>query len=350
VHRRFAPAARARAASLAGLVALASCRTAAPFPVPTQPPPVASARQGERPLPSIASLWGFTAPWDPRSDSSTRAVASKLDVAITGWIQIDSSTGLPSLRYADDSLATMGTQRLALVTSWHGDRFHPETVRRIANDRGGLALLASRVGAIAAQHSYRGIVLDLEGQSAADLPLTVRVATAIADSAKSHGATITAIALPAGDTASYPTRAFFPAVDLAVIMLYDEHWSTSAPGPIATGDWVRRTLSARVADAGASRLVAALPLYGYLWRPNAPAQPLSFNEARRAALESNVEIVRDPSSLSLHAVQPGGWELWMSDAELLRVLVAEVRALGVTRIALWRLGLEDPAVWSVLRY
>jgi len=37
-----------------------------------------------------------------------------------------------------------------------------------------------------------------------------------------------------------------------------------------------------------------------------------------------------------------------SDAVLLRALRDEVAALGVTRIALWRLGQEDPAVWPLV--
>ena len=299
-------------------------------------------------MPGASSLWGFTAPWDARSDSSLRETRSKLDAVVTGWIQLDSVTSLPSLRYPDDSTRNRrGAQRLTLVTSWHGERFHPETVRRLAGDASALALTASRVGALVAAGDYRGIVLDLEDQSPADVALTVRVASAIADSAKAHGAAYAAIALPAADTAGYPTRAFFPSVDFVVIMLYDEHWSTSAPGPVATPDWVRRTLALRIADAGASRVVAALPVYGYLWRGSQPAQPVSFADARRAAFESNVELLRDPASLSLHAIQPGNWELWMSDAELLRALRAEVNALGVSRIALWRLGLEDPGVWSI---
>jgi spore germination protein YaaH len=296
----------------------------------------------------VSSLWGFTAPWDPRSDSTVRATTTKLDAVVTGWIQLDSVTSLPSMRYPDDSSRNRGgAQRLTLVTSWHGERFHPETVRRLGEDPGALALVAARVGALVAAGDYRGVVLDFEEQSPADLPLTVRVASAIADSAKAHGATLAAIALPAGDTAAYPTRSFIPAVDLAVIMLYDEHWATSPPGPIATPEWVRRTLGKRLADVGASRIVAALPLYGYLWRSNQPAQPLSFADARRAAFEANVELRRDPASLSLHAIQPGSWELWMSDAQLLRALRAEVGSLGVSQIALWRLGLEDPGVWSV---
>jgi spore germination protein YaaH len=341
VHRTFAVGFRSHIGLAASFALLASCRTAAPFPAPSPVPTPTRA-------PSNSSLWGFTAPWDPRSDSSVRATSSKLDVVVTGWIQLDSVTGQPSLRYPDDSSRKNGgAQRLTLVTSWHGERFHPETVRRLGADRGALAFTASKVGALVAAGDYRGIVIDVEEQSPADLPLTVRVASAIADSAKAHGATFAAIALPAGDTAAYPTRAFIPALDLAVIMLYDEHWSTSAPGPVATPEWVRRTLGQRLSDVGASRVVAALPVYGYLWRKNQPAQPLSFDDARHAALEANVELLRDPASLSLHAIQPGSWELWMSDAYLLDALRNEVRALGVTRIALWRLGLEDPAVWPL---
>ena len=156
------------------------------------------------------------------------------------------------------------------------------------------------------------------------------------------------MAIPAADTAAYPTRTFMSAVDLLIVMLYDEHWSTSAPGPIATPSWVRRTLGLRVAEVGASRIVAALPVYGYQWRTARPATPLSFDDARRAAAQASVGLVRDPSSQSLHASQPGDWELWQSDAELLRALRDEVTSLGVTKIALWRLGLEDPGVWRVL--
>jgi len=301
-----------------------------------------------RNLPPLASVWGFAAPWDAQSDSSVRGSASKLDAIVTGWIQLDSVTALPTLLYADSTRTLRGAERFALITSWHGDRFHPETIRKLGGDRGALALASARIGAIVAAEGYRGVVLDFEAQSSRDVDVTVRVARAIADSAKRHGAATTSIALPATDTAAYPTRAFLAAVDYAIIMLYDEHWSTSAPGPVATTDWLRRALAQRVADVGASRLIAALPVYGYLWKPNQPARPIGFHEATRLALEANVEISRDPSSLSLHAIQPGNWELWMSDAQLLAALRAEVAALGVLRVALWRLGLEDPAVWSAL--
>jgi peptidoglycan-N-acetylglucosamine deacetylase len=330
---------------LAGALVVNGCRTnvASPAPAPSPPTP-----PGNADLP-LERFWAFTAPWDARSDSSLRAHRSELDAAVTGWIQLDSVSGRPELLYPDNPPRNgASVNRFALVTTWHGQGFHPELVRRLGARPKELAAVASRLGRIVASHRYQGIVLDLEQQSAADTALAARVVRTLADSARSHGASTIVIALPAADTAAYPTRAFFPAADFALIMLYDEHWSTSAPGPVATPDWVRRTLAQRIADVGVEHIVAALPLYGYLWRGSRPAEPLGFADARRAAAQANVEIVRDPASRSLHAIQPGSWELWSADAELLSALRHEVATLGVTRIALWRLGQEDPGVWPLI--
>ncbi len=332
------PFAHRRSFALAALLpasAIAACSTPAVAPRPANPPP---------------AVWGFTAPWDQRSDSSLRANSARLDVAITGWIQLDSLTGTPAALYPDDpSRIPPPTTRLALVSSFEGQRFHPEAIRALAGDASRLAAAGARLGDLTSRGNYRGIVLDLEEQSAADTALTIRVLRTFADSVRSHGASFVAIAVPAADTVAYPSRALAAIADALVVMLYDEHWSTSAPGPVATPLWVRRSLGQRVADIGASRIVAALPVYGYLWRGTQPATALGFDDARRAAAQASVELARDPASGSLHAVQPGTWELWMTDAEHLRALRAEVNALGVTRIALWRLGLEDPSVWSVVR-
>lgn len=345
-HRSGGKGRAAPVALVAAALVVTACTTnvatPAPTPAATAPPTVAADLRPTR-------FWGFAAPWDTHSDSSLRKHAPVLDAAITGWIQLDSSTARPKLLYPDDSTrAGAPTRRFALVTSWHGHEFHPALVRRLGSNPRELAVAASRIARLVERHGYTGIVLDLEEQSPQDTALTARVVRAVADSVHAHGASTVAVAIPAADTAAYPTRIFFPAADFVVVMLYDEHWSTSAPGPVATPDWVRRTLGLRISDVGVDKIVAALPLYGYLWRGNKPAEPLSFAEALRAASQANVEIARDPASQSLHAIQPGGWELWSSDAELLSVLRDQAAALGVTRIALWRLGQEDPGVWTLI--
>jgi spore germination protein YaaH len=298
---------------------------------------------------SAPERWAFHAPWDPRSSASVRAHGAALDGVVLDWIALDTLTGLP-LRLYRDTLSPMlppNLRRMAMVTSFLGDRFHPELIRRLAVDSIALEAAAAAIADRMVRGGYRGLVIDFEGMTGPDTALTRAVVATIASVARSRGVGPVAVALPASDTVGYPARLFDSSADLLLIMLYDQHWSTSPPGAIAEPAWVRRTLAMRVAESGASRMVAALPTYGYLWRPNVAARPISYDDARRLTAESGVTLDRDPATSTLHAVRAVGdqWELWVSDAVLLAALSREVAALNVTRLAYWRLGTEDVAMW-----
>src|SRR6476646_8723246 len=123
-----------------------------------------SASAQQRPT-SRSELWAFTGPWEARSDSSLRANSARVDVAITGWIGLDSDTGQPILpgAFLDTVRLTRGSpKRMAIVTSWKGDRFHPSAVRALARDDARLARAASTLAKHAATMHYAGLVLDLE--------------------------------------------------------------------------------------------------------------------------------------------------------------------------------------------
>lgn len=280
-----------------------------------------------------------------------RANAGRVDAAVTGWIALDSATGQPILPSDFPDTMRLGPlKRMALVTSWHGDRFHPGTVRTLAADDARLAHAASAIAAHAAKMHYSGLVLDLEALAAADVPALLKVIKTFTDSAHHRGISPVVVAVPAADSAAYPGRRIAAVADFVMPMLYDQHWSTSGPGPISPPSWVSATLAARIADVGASRIVAALPTYGYRWsaKGGTPAQSVSFGNARRLAAQAGVSFTRDPKSQTLRAVKPGDWEIWVTDAELLATLERQATAAGVRNIALWRIGTEDPATWRAL--
>jgi spore germination protein YaaH len=297
-------------------------------------------------------LWAFTGPWDSQSTASLRRNAANLDVAVTGWIALDSSSAKPILPplFPDTMRLTGRVRRMAIVTSWHGDRFHPGSVRTLAREAGRLAQTARAIAAHASKERYAGLVLDFEGLERGDRPGLLRVIKAIADSAHGRGVRSIVVAIPAADTTGYPAAPIASVADLVMPMLYDQHWSTSEPGPISEPSWVRSTLAMRVAEIGPSKIVAALPTYGYQWlaKRGTPAQSVSFSEAKQAAKQAGVSLARDSRSKTLRAVSSGKWEIWMTDAELLATLAREAANAGVRRIALWRIGQEDPATWRAL--
>lgn len=300
-----------------------------------------------------AEFWGFTGPWEANSTRSVRDHGAKLSAVINGWITIDSATAQPVIPspYPDTVHPRNGTpERMAIVTSWHGEDFHVEPIRRLGRDPLRLASTAGAIARYAQQMRYSGLVLDFESLEPSDLPALLRVSRAIADSARAHGVRTIAMAIPATDTAAYPVRPLLGVVDAVVVMLYDQHWSGSEPGPIADPAWVRSSLATRVAEAGPSRIVAALPAYGYRWRKGRPTESIGFEEASRMASAAHAPLQRDASSRFLRSRGANGAEIWVSDAELLGTLVKQSQALGVNRFAIWRLGQEDPAVWrSVIR-
>jgi spore germination protein YaaH len=294
--------------------------------------------------------WAFTAPWDPQSNLSARDHAGQLAAVVYGWIQLDSVTGQPLPPAYRDTLASLAPptpRRMAIVSNYVRD-FQRRAIRALGSDAHALAVAAGEIARRAESAREHGLVLDFEGLSAADLAANVRVVRAIADSARRHGAGPVTVAIPALDTAAYPARAFFPSADYVMVMLYDQHWATSPPGPISSPDWVRQALELRVAEVGAGRVVAALPLYGYQWRPNAPGEAISYDDARRRVGADGARLSRDPATQTLTASRFGSWDIWVTDAELVRVLIEEVQGLGVARVAFWRLGQEDPALWRMI--
>ncbi|MDQ6870516.1 MAG: hypothetical protein M3037_00725 [Gemmatimonadota bacterium] len=294
--------------------------------------------------------WGFTGPWDKRSDVSVQQHGPSLARIITGWVALDTTSFLPVQVYPDNfrSDIMVAPRTMALITSYYGSRFHPEIIRGLGGSPQAAGITAGAIAALIDSTAYRGVVIDFEGMTARDLDALLAVTRAVADSVRAHGVHTVVIAVPAGDTAAYPSALLLESADLIMAMLYDQHWSASPPGPIASPNWVARNLGTRVAEVGAARIVAAFPLYGYRWRKSAESEVISFDDARRLTTMTNIALVRDHSSETLHATSPEGWELWVSDRGLLERLVRDARQLGVRSFALWRLGLEDQEVWNFI--
>lgn len=297
-----------------------------------------------------ADWWGFAAPWDARSDASLVTHGEQLDVAVTGWLVLDTAALVPTPLFAD----TLGIgrpwarRRFALVTTFQGDRFHPATIRRLATDPAALERAASRLSRLLRSGGYAGAVFDFEALTADDVPALRRVLQGLTPAAHTAGARRVALAIPAADTA-YPAAILAEDVDDLLVMLYDQHWAGGPPGPVATPEWVARTLAARVAEVPARRLVAALPLYGYRWPARGPGEAIGPADARAAADSAGLPLATDARSLNRTVEFPGGGALWVADELLQGRLLEEVAALGVARVAFWRLGFETDAFWQLRR-
>ena len=144
--------------------------------------------------------------------------------------------------------------------------------------------------------------------------------------------------------------------DGLVIMNYDQHQVTSAPGPVAAQDWFTANLKQAVKDIPKTKIICAIGSYGYDWKLAAGSKRIvnvdtnNVQEAWLHARESSAEIELDPDTLNPHFAymeDKQEHQVWFLDAVTALNQMRASRDLGIRTFALWRLGSEDRSLWKI---
>jgi len=164
------------------------------------------------------------------------------------------------------------------------------------------------------------------------------------------------VGLPAADW-SYDYKYFASQADAIILMNYDFRWSSSAPGPIAPQDWFLRNIDNMTKLVPPEKLVMGIANYGYDWPaktkadPHPIAQGVTFQQAVIHAVESDSDITYDSDSFNPHySYEDEGNRIhtvWMLDGVTAYNQLRAAERAGVQGTALWRLGMEDPSIWSI---
>jgi hypothetical protein len=148
----------------------------------------------------------------------------------------------------------------------------------------------------------------------------------------------------------YDYRKIRPLADRIFVMAYDEHWSTSEPGPIASMDWCRSVASYALETIGPEKLIMGLPFYGRTWGSVNTNRAFLFSGIERIKREQGIaEIHREEGIPAFSYEIPVLVEVYYEDAHSLTNRIAMYRDLGVSAVGFWRLGQEDPAFWDFIR-
>jgi peptidoglycan-N-acetylglucosamine deacetylase len=143
--------------------------------------------------------------------------------------------------------------------------------------------------------------------------------------------------------------------DAVMVMAYDEHYSESKPGPIASREWLGASLDDILPRLPPDRVVIAVGSYGYDWplgEPQKKAEDVSFRGvmdlARAAGASPVFEEDLENGHFGYRDHEGEEHEVWFQDALATWNQVRTLNARGVSRIGLWRLGTEDETLWSFL--
>ena len=140
-----------------------------------------------------------------------------------------------------------------------------------------------------------------------------------------------------------------PLVDRILVMAYDEHWSTSAPGPIASMGWCQRVARYSLDTIGPEKLVMGLPFYGRSWGSFNANVAYIYTTVERVIKEQNITDIRRENGIpNFKYVTPLSVTVYYEDAYSLSARLEMYKKMGVGAVGFWRLGQETPAFWSVI--
>ncbi len=150
--------------------------------------------------------------------------------------------------------------------------------------------------------------------------------------------------------------------DGILLMNYDQHEVTSGPGPIAAQDWFEDNLKRVLKVVPKEKLLCAIGNYGYDWTLSLGAKhhppkvlnvdSISVQDGWQAASDADAEVHLEGDELNAHFAYDDEDEhvrhqVWMLDAVTALNELRAAQQLGLHSFALWRLGSEDPSLWSV---
>ncbi len=332
--------------------------------VKNRPFEVASARRPSVPngtRPGIVA--GFFVNWDDNSLASFRAHAKDLDWVIGEWAFLaaggDSLKLMPraEVLYIDSLLAPKDRPRLfAMVSNFETKmgRFDPVGVQRLLSTAQSRQRAAIQLINFAQKYGLAGITVDFEEVPPASIDNLFDFLRMLRAGLTPGGRLLTtAISINVDEQ---DAKRYAAANDYVFVMLYDEHYGRGEPGPIASQAWYAEKARKFLEWIPPERTILALGAYGYHWNDAGgkvnPGLETTFQEAMQLARMHGVTPQFDSLSLTpyLRWTEPNDIDhvVWYLDGVTAWNQARVGTQLGAAGAAIWRLGQEDPSIWSAI--
>jgi cellulose synthase/poly-beta-1,6-N-acetylglucosamine synthase-like glycosyltransferase/spore germination protein YaaH/peptidoglycan/xylan/chitin deacetylase (PgdA/CDA1 family) len=302
----------------------------------------------------------FYVSFDPNSRQSLTEHLSKIDVLSPQWVSLNGSAGQITVQDDKQANVILRTAKappsvVPSITNIHdGDWDGKQAAADILSPAARKALIANLADQ-AQKRGFAGYIFDLENLPEKAVKAYPQFLAQVRAALKPLGREVWATA--PFDDETWDLTALQASTDTLVLMAYDEHWLTGDPGPPASQGWYQENLARTLGKMDPARTIVALGSYGYDWTRRGgkwdTAEAQSFHESTVIASDSGVGIALDSDSLNPHFAYQDDEEglahqLWFLDAVTMFNQMKVTDPFMPRGYGLWRLGDEDPGVWSLL--
>ena len=161
--------------------------------------------------------------------------------------------------------------------------------------------------------------------------------------------------------------------DYVILMGYDEHTDSSyEAGSVASLGYLEDGITDALEKVPETKLIAAVPFYTRLWfetpktedelaaeagteaasyPDKISSEALGMDEAQEAVANAGAQVQWDDRTKQNYAeweADGGTYKIWLEDNQSLEEKLKVIRDNQLAGVAEWRLGWENPSVWSLI--
>jgi peptidoglycan-N-acetylglucosamine deacetylase len=323
----------------------------APVPAPAIRPP---AIPTSRPL-SI----GFYINWDESSLASLERNIDHLDWVIAEWSHLQDATGSGNPLVTDVHAPALNFIRqtrpqvriIPMVQNLVDEKWDSELLaRNIATEQSRQRLISALTNFVEG-NKFGGLCVDFEEPPATSQGNLLVFIQELHDVFGPKGLTV--LQTVPFDDPDWNYKSYAAATDYLMLMAYDQHWAASDAGPVAGEDWYERNLINRMQDLNPAKTIIILGSYGYNWTEGKKdADEVTFQEAVLSARDSEAKIAFDAGTknptFEYDEEDESHHTVWFLDAVTAYNQMRAASGYKPAGFAVWRLGSEDPSIWSIL--
>jgi len=298
----------------------------------------------------------FYKAWEAQAYNSLAAYMQHLDMVVTegfaispnaDTLKVSIDTGLINLnkKYKKQILVTLSN-----YVNYDNVRggYDTKDVIRIIKSKKLRTTFINSIATNLVKYNFNGVHVDLEDIADRNSKDYIAFQNELYSNFHSRGLLVTQNVLPRDD--EYDLKRLQHVNDYLFVMAIDQHSDQSNSGDVSHQHWVEEILDEVCNVIPSEKVILTVAGGGYDWPENSIGTPIGYAGAISMAQQKNSKIKYDPLSANLHYNYLGndGFNhiVYFTDAATNFNIIRMADDWATGGVALWRLGAEDPRLWT----
>jgi cellulose synthase/poly-beta-1,6-N-acetylglucosamine synthase-like glycosyltransferase/peptidoglycan/xylan/chitin deacetylase (PgdA/CDA1 family)/spore germination protein YaaH len=299
---------------------------------------------------------GFYKAWEPQAYYSLKDFMPRLDMVVTegfsfspnaDTIKMTIDTGLINLnkKYTKQVLVTLSNY--VNYDNVKGG-YDSKDVERIFKNKKLRIAFINNLAAKLQHYNFNGINVDLEDVKDRNSKEHIAFQNDLYRIFHAKNLLVTQNVLPNDE--EYDLKRLQHVNDFLFVMAIDQHYDGSNAGDVSHQHWVEEILDQVCTTIPSEKVILTVAAGGYDWPESSVGTAIGYPQAISTAQEKGSKIVYDPQSANLHYTYLGTDSLnhtvYFTDAATNFNIIRMADDWATGGVALWRLGAEDPRLWT----